>query len=51
MGGGALEYGSDEFVPTWEQKQGAVGLGFRRKKGVNECGIQIGIFGVKLPKL
>ena len=51
-GGGALEYESDGYVPTGERKQGAFGVGFRRKKGVIGCGIQKNwaFFGVNFLK-
>ena len=39
-GGGALKYESDVQVPTGEQKWGAFGVRFRRKKGVIRCGHQ-----------
>ena len=50
----ALEYESDWYVPTWEQKQGTIGRGFHRKKGVIGCGIQkkkkMAFLGVNVPK-
>ena len=49
---GALEYESDGYVPTREQKQGAFGVGFRRKKGIIGCGIQNnGLFWCELSKI
>ena len=39
VGGGALKYESDGYVPTAENENGAFGVGFRRKKGVIGCGI------------
>ena len=42
-GGGAHEYESDgPYVPTEERKQGALGVGFRRKKGGHWVWDQIG---------
>ena len=37
---GALEYESDRYVPTGEQKHGAFSVGFHRTKGVIGCGNQ-----------
>ena len=49
---GALEYESDGYMPTGERKQGAFGVGFRRKKGVIGCWIpqNWASFGVNFPK-
>ena len=43
-GRGALEYESDGYMPIGERKQGALGVGFRREKGVVGCGIKYGQF-------
>ena len=40
---GALIYESDRYVPTGEPKQGSLGVGFRSKRRVIGCGIQLEI--------
>ena len=52
-GVGALEYESDRYVPTKERKQGAFGVGFRRKQwGLWVWDLKrIGLFWFELPKI
>ena len=46
----AFEYESDEYVPTGERKQGAFGVGFRRKKGgFGVRSKKLGLFCVNFP--
>ena len=50
-GGGTLGYELDGYVPTRERKQGAFGVGFRRKKGLLGVESKCDLFQRELSKI